>query len=270
MLRSNKQRKIGGSSETTREITRNFKDWLVGFIEGDGTWFIRSNNTLGFELAQKTSDSQVLYEIKKTLGFGKVSHNSVSELSRFVIASNSESYWKVVNLVECGTELRLKKRQTQFNNWLDRLETITGSKIVRQNIITSLERKQPSWEDSWLSGFIDAEGCFRISFDKRVNQYRLFFQVTQDEQEILIKIKELFGLTHKGQIRKDRTTYVLAVTGKKARELIIKYLLKHPLKTKKRIAFQKWEECHGLLEREDVPGVQEKIKRLKESINKSS
>jgi len=67
----------------------------------------------------------------------------------------------------------------------------------------------------------------------------LFFQVTQDEQEILIKIKELFGLTHKGQIRKDRTTYVLAVTGKKARELIIKYLLKHPLKTKKRIAFQK-------------------------------
>jgi len=65
---------------------------LIGFSEGDGTWFIRSNNTLGFEIAQKTSDSQVLYEIKKTLGFGKVYHNSVSELSRFVIASNSESY----------------------------------------------------------------------------------------------------------------------------------------------------------------------------------
>ena len=67
-----------GSSETTREITilkKDFYNWWIGFLEGDGSFFIRSNNTLGFEISQKTTDSQVLYYIKKNLGFGQVNHN---------------------------------------------------------------------------------------------------------------------------------------------------------------------------------------------------
>lgn len=84
-----------GSSETTREtpfinfdftefmknavpshinhIDQHYLEWLVGFIEGDGTFYFRKDNNnfrLGFEISQK--DPKVLFQIKKTLGFGSV------------------------------------------------------------------------------------------------------------------------------------------------------------------------------------------------------
>ena len=141
------------------------------------------------------------------------------------------------------------------------------------NQTKELVLKNPNWEDSWLSGFIDAEGCFRISLDKKVNKYRLIFQITQDEIEILEKIKQLFGKKHRGSIIKDRNTYLLLISGKDAIELIINYINRNPLKSQKRIAFMKWEKCHKLqteMNEENRERTLEKIKELKESINKYS
>jgi len=63
------------------------------------------------------------------------------------------------------------------------------------------------------------------------------------------------------------------LSSKGARELIIKYLKKFPLKSQKRIAFMKWEECHRLqlaLTLENKEKTLSQIKALKESINKYS
>ena len=289
------EKDIKGSSETTREITIqgrhrekiNFYNWWIGFLEGDGSFFIRSNNTLGFEISQKTTDAQVLYYIKTNLGFGQVNHNSKVGLSRFIISSKKESYLNLINLLKIDN-LRLIKRQEQYKLWIQKAESITnmsllstdvaptgqemgrGSQLGKQGVI---DPSQPSWEDSWLSGFIDAEGCFRIGYDKEVGKYRLIFQITQDEIEILEKIKLLLGKNHRGNIIKDRGTYLFMMSGKNAREQLINYLNVFPLKTQKRIAFMKWKKCHKLLLRmEEETGEQkektrEEIKRLKEKIN---
>jgi hypothetical protein len=50
------------------------------------------------------------------------------------------------------------------------------------------------------------------------------------------------------------------VSSKASRELLIKYLNKFPLKTKKRVAFLKWEECHKLSIIEEKASESEKIK----------
>lgn len=266
------EKKLKGSSETTREITKldkTWKDWWIGFLEGDGSFFIRSNNTLGFEISQKSLDAQVLYYIKKELGFGKVNHNSISKLSRFIISSKPEGYLKMLEILKVS-ELRLIKRQNQYGKWIERANLLTNNRKLEEQNPTL---KNPSWEDSWLSGFIDAEGCFRISYEKGLDKYRLFFQITQDELEIIEKIKELFGKKHRGSIIKDRNTYLLMISGKEARELIINYLNKYPLKTQKRIAFIKWEKSHKLLTEmtmENKEETLEKLKKLKESINKVS
>jgi len=65
------------------------------------------------------------------------------------------------------------------------------------------------------------------------------FSITQDEKEILEKIKALFGTKHSGGVTTDRTTYVFSVAGREGKQLLIDYIDKFPLKTKKQVAFLK-------------------------------
>jgi hypothetical protein len=266
-----KQNFIEGSSETTREITRNldinFYNWWIGFLEGDGSFFIRSNKTLGFEISQKTKDAQILFYIKKNLGFGQVNHNSKIELSRFILSCKKTSYSKFLQLLKIE-DLRLIKRQVQYSNWINKAVELD---FVDQKWLSTLENvtpKLPSWEDSWFSGFIDAEGCFRINYDKTNDKYQLFFQITQDEIEIIEKIKNLFGKNHRGSIIKDRNTYLLMISSKKARETLIQYLKKYPLKSEKRLKFMKWEKGHRLLLNLNSENKEKTLNQLKELINK--
>ena len=88
-------RRIKGSSETTREKSKNkttmnfnlknfytllpqhkneksispeFLTWFIGFVEGDGSF--QKNGTL--KITQSSTDIQILYRVKTTMGFGTV------------------------------------------------------------------------------------------------------------------------------------------------------------------------------------------------------
>jgi len=66
------------SSETTRGAFINkfrenlFKLWFIGFVEGDGSFIINKDGYLEFRITQSSNDAQVLFMIKKVLGFGTV------------------------------------------------------------------------------------------------------------------------------------------------------------------------------------------------------
>lgn len=243
-----------GSSETTCEIinlkSSHFLEWFIGFLEGDGTFFIRSNNTLGFEISQNTNDSQILYLIKKTLGFGKVNHNTKINVSRFILPNTITHYCKLMMII--GENLQLNKRKLQFILWNDKLKEICLIKDKHAEYLKAVNNQlkintQVSWDNGWLSGFIDAEGCFRINYDKINNRYQIIFQITQDDKEILESIKYLLGNQFKGNIRKDRNTYVLSFSGEKSRKLLNNYLKRYPLRTKKRITWIKWLKSERII-----------------------
>jgi hypothetical protein len=46
---------------------------LIGFTEGDGSFVVNKNGTLEIRITQSSKDAQVLFYIKKELGFGSVS-----------------------------------------------------------------------------------------------------------------------------------------------------------------------------------------------------
>jgi hypothetical protein len=85
------------SSETKRDIKFNFSnfynhykfidpkflEWLIGFSEGDGSFFY-SGKRLYFSIGQK--DVKVLYYIKETLGFGNVYVFPNKEYGRFEVS----------------------------------------------------------------------------------------------------------------------------------------------------------------------------------------
>lgn len=206
----------------------SFINWFIGFSEGDGSFIVPTFGSKRFEIWQSQKDAQVLYYIKKELGFGKVIFPKYRP--------NMALY-----LVNKTDQLDVIKKI--FENKICTINTLTKYNLFFNTSLTTLYK--PTWEDEWLSGFIDAEGCFRIKFEKN-NVIKLIFEITQKDSQLILNIRDLFpSLIH--NIRNDRGITRLAFSGKKPREKLIKYLSQNELKSHKRIILKKWMKADGIL-----------------------
>ncbi len=108
--------------------------------------------------------------------------------------------------------------------------------------------------ESYITGFIDGEGCFSISFNKRKRMktgldIRPSFSVSQHKRnvEILKKIHEFFGC---GAIRFSRTdhTYKYEVRNlKDLRRIIIPHFKKYKLLSSKREDLERFIQICDLM-----------------------
>ncbi|EUC27597.1 hypothetical protein COCVIDRAFT_43288 [Bipolaris victoriae FI3] len=92
-----------GSSETTREaITLDYKKifegWLIGFAEGDGGFSIDKRGYLVFKVTQSSVDAQVLFYIKKELGFGSVTVQSKLNKTHQYRVRDKDNLLKIINI----------------------------------------------------------------------------------------------------------------------------------------------------------------------------
>lgn len=221
-------------------MTNNsFLQWFIGFSEGVGSWIIRKNLTIGFEISQHSCDASLLYEIKKQLNFGTVNHNSKVSLSRYCLTKNHHK--EIIKIF--NNNLKCNYRYFQFYCWCQYIKLYLDSSIDINNL--SKDFNKISMNNAWLSGFIDAEGSFRIAIDKKDNNNpKIIFEISQKEIEILKEIAEFLSL--KKNIRKDQNNYVLYTSNYNARKKLITYLDKFPLKTKKNISYINWKKAHNL------------------------
>ena len=263
-----------GSSETIRKTTFNFDDykknmvshkktinkhfleWFVGFSEGDGS-FIVSNNRLFFIINQK--EEKILHIIRSYLGFGKVS--TYYTYSRFIVADITS-----IDRLICifNGNLLLNKTSNRFKLWLNARNGYSASCIqyLGKNSMQILG-KCNLHDNSWLTGFIDAEGCFNSFKNPQRSTVagcfaqpeqlpatqtqngkckipftvNLRFIIDQNEKFILEKIK---CFLKSGCIQKTLAyehMYKLAVSHRKSHEILIQYLKKHPLRSIKKVSF---------------------------------
>jgi len=70
----------------SKQPTKKFLGWLIGFSEGEGSFILAKRGDLAFVITQSTTDVQSLYYIKDNLGFGKVIKQSIKQNThRFII-----------------------------------------------------------------------------------------------------------------------------------------------------------------------------------------
>ena len=244
------------SSETTRETSFNFNafrnltkcssskisdewlTWFVGFVEGDGAILIQKQNKPYFVLTQ--NEEKVLHDIQETLNIGLV--KNFGKFSRLMAYSNKDI--DVLISIFNGN-LFLSKRKYQLKKWL-----------LAKNITSMNNNLKPSLTDAWISGFVDAEGCFNATLFKRKAmtlgyQVKMRFMIDQseslDEMNALKETLNLF-LTHrklkKGAIGK---MYRIESNSLKKIPLIIKYFNHFNLKTKKKESFDKWSNVYNMI-----------------------
>lgn len=223
-----------------------FLTWLIGFVEGDGS-FIVSHGKVYFDLTQDLKDTALLYQIKNTLGFGKIltrqdKHRNVGVL----YITGKENFIRLAHLFNGNLVTSYKKKQ--FATWLNVLNKQYNIQIllIKSNI-------KPVFNNPWLSGFIDAEGCFaaRVKHcrtSKLGKNVLIDFSIGQKQPDVLLSIRNLFCIEKQTNIRFDSSWkgYVFHLSNKKRLIQLVKYLKQFPLKTKKYTDFNMWCKIHKL------------------------
>lgn len=116
-------------------------------------------------------------------------------------------------------------------------------KMILQELILKFSNSLPIYFPSWLSGFIEAEGHFKLSLYKTgvIRSYQFCIGQNYD-YFILEMIKVYFNSTHK--ITKDdnkiKDHFRVAIGGPISRNIIYNHFAIYPLLGQKKISYHKW------------------------------
>jgi hypothetical protein len=289
-----------GTSETTREavpinlfdfsdfekckpshikhLDTTFLTWLIGFIEGDGSFWVKgsgigasfildaNSRRAEFEITQSIDNVKLIHKIRTKLGFGRVYtfiKNNGLEYCRFY-TSERENIIKLVHLL--NGNLVLEKRCIQFQGWVNAINLAWGLQIPIKPC-----KKKVSLNDAWLSGFSDADAGFftNVTCNFRLSSlapslsasekksdgsyYHAFqtkFYITQDgETSLLERIKILVGATNKITLIKNKESSKaynrLEIHGSGCTQLLINYFTAFPLQGVRKIDCLRWARVHG-------------------------
>ena len=249
-----------GSSETTRKaLDITFIHWLIGFSEGEGSFII---NNLEFKITQSSVDAQILFFIKKKLGFGSVTKQDKTSNTHHFRVRDKEGLLQIINIF--NGNFQLKHKQNQFKNFLVAYNKTYSTEIPLLNNFNLI-----SLNYTWLLGFTDAEGCFTASViesEERKVQVRFIISL-KDDKELLENIAILL----KGKVHylKSNNCYNMVVNLTKLPNTLT-YFKNNKLLTKKLISFNRWLSVYDIVNSKqhlNNPEIIEKLKLITKRIN---
>ena len=261
-----------GSSETIREtlsaidsnllnLDLKFKYWFIGFVEGDGSFIVNKNGYLEFKITQSSIDAQILFYIKKKLGFGSVSRQDKRNNTHHFRVRDQKGLFKLIYIF--NGNLLTEKKNNQFKLWLE-----AYNKVYNTKIFFLKKTNSPTLNNAWLSGFSDAEGCFTVSVLERSQTYtqvQVRYVLSQkNEFKLMNRIARM--LTGKIYYLKSYSGYNMTVNLSKLHKVVY-YFIKYPLKTKKYIDYLNWLKVYKLVINKDH-GTKNGLIRIKNLINK--
>lgn len=223
------------------------KFW-VGLMDGDGSiqvnhWKFKSlQYRLVIKLKNCSENVTMLNIIAKTIG-GSV---RLVDRHKFVIwvLNNKKDIYKVIQIFKFYPPLTSRLR-AQLAFMLDcfRKEDIIWYLNNRQYKYILYKINKPleinkSYFNEWLSGFIEAEGCFSI---RKVHNNHSFSIRQKNDKYILDSIKEHFNITNK-IINKNNDFWSLEVYKKSVLIDIINHCTKFPLLGEKTLSFDKFKD----------------------------
>lgn len=203
--------KPGNNEKNDKELS--FNQWLAGLIDGDGYFILTKKGYNSCEITMDARDKKVLYEIKHKYG-GSVKQVSNANAYKFKLR-HRRGLISLVN--DVNGLIRNPIRLLQMNKI-----------CVKFNI--ELKYANPlTFNNGWLSGFIDSDGS--IYFNEASGQ--VFIGITQKNRYLLEPLISIYG----GRVdilspKIEAFKYVI-YRKKELFNLIDNYFNTYPLKTEK-------------------------------------
>ena len=235
---------------TGEHLSDGWLTWFIGFVEGDGAILTYAKNTrVRFVLTQK--ESAILFYIQNKLTMGTVKHfpqgksGNKNDFHRLIV--DNASHILLLAFLFNGN-LAINRRILQLSLWVKALNNRFGAKTI----ILINSPVKVTLQDGWLSGFTDAEGCFNVSITSNTryalgNVVKMRYILDQKDKDILIIIKNLFGLGKVTVRSKTDGVYRYTATGFRSIIHVISYFKTFPLITKKAHSFDKWLAIHYIV-----------------------
>ena len=207
-----------------------FGHYLAGLIDGFGDF----NNKQQLVIVFNSSEISLAYYIKLRIGYGQIKKVQNNNTYLFII-SNIDGLIKVITLINCKLRT-LNKYNQVLNNLLNHHLFINFKEKIEFNMNCNND-----FYNHWLAGFSDAIANFQIKIDNKPNknksEIRLNYQIDQQNKDILIFIKDLFG----GYISysKSQDIYYYDSISFGSANKVVKYFDEYHLQSNKHINYLK-------------------------------
>lgn len=190
-----------------------FKQWLAGLIDGDGYFLLTKNGYNSCEITMDARDKKVLYLIQHRYG-GSVKQISNAYAFKYKLR-NRTGLIALIN--DVNGLIRNPTRLLQMNKLCEKFNI----ELKYANNLT--------FNDGWLSGFIDSDGS--VYFSESSGQ--VFISISQKNKYLLEPLIHIYG--GRVDISSPKTEAFKYVIYRKAElfNLIENYFSKYPLRTEK-------------------------------------
>jgi hypothetical protein len=251
---------IGVSNTLLTDLNTEDLIWLVGFVEGDGCFSVNKNGKYvkyEFSIEVSIRDIQLLYKIKKLLKVGSITtrtRKNGSKISRFKISSKPDLMSFILPIFSKYQMLSSKNKDFfYFKNCLDSgvvfYKDLPVYKKSTEAIYSSVEDllKVPYF-DSWLVGFIEAEGCFSTYHASGEKNKTSSFSIAQThEKQLMEALQKKFKLNSKVNEKIDseisnNISYSIATTSSHGVQNVLNFFKNARVKLKgyKKAQYYKW------------------------------
>lgn len=243
--------------ETADIVEIYIKPFFVGLLEGDGSIHIgknKGNKSYGIfciSLKYLQENEEMLKLLVKHIG-GTVNYEKkngvIIKVKWWAISKKAvnnclailEEYPLLTSRKIC--QLQHLKNCIRNNDWEYHVKT-RDSKYSEQQKIINKKFDLPPYFAPWLSGFIEAEGCFRKNS---------FYISQNNDWYILNGIKTFYGSHHKIGINKDlrprksepQPQYRISISGKPSIRNILIHINNNPLLGFKKVSYLKFYETY--------------------------
>jgi len=232
----------------------SFLQWLIGFVEGEGSFIIAKRGDLSFVITQYTFNVKILNLIKSKLGFGNVIVQSTKNKTHRYIIQDVKGLI-LISLIFNGNMV-FPTKIARFHTFLSAL----NEKLLTKNlplIYPLYYTVVPTLNDWWLSGITDGEGSFTCSILIAKKTYRLRYILTQKSdlnKPVFDHIAKLFvdiGCLATVVPHSVDNVWEIRINGIKNCKLLYDYFDYFRLKTKKYESYIKWKVITIKLENGD-------------------
>lgn len=189
-----------------------FFEWLAGVIDGDGNFNLSKGGTARFNVTMDIRDKSALYEIKHKLG-GSIYTIANANALRYQL---SHRKGLIILIKGVNGLIRNPVRMIQMN------------KLCLKYGIELLYPKPLTFNNGWLSGFIDSDGS--IYMNEASGQ--VFISASQKNKYLLEPLIHLYGGRVDIHGKVEAFKYIV-YRKKELYNLIDNYFSKYPLRSKK-------------------------------------
>ena len=209
LLDNNKKSK----KRNTNKEDLHFYEWLAGLIDGDGYFNLSKKGIARFNVVMDIRDKAALTYIQQKLG-GSIYNISNAKALKYQLTSKKN----LINLINNVNGLiRNPTRLLQMN------------KLCNKYNITLIYPQPLTFNNGWLSGFIDSDGSVYVNLESG----QIFISASQKNIYLLEPLIKLYGGRVDAIGPKIEAFKYVVYRKKELFNLIDNYFTKYPLKSAK-------------------------------------